>query len=432
MLIEFSVGNYRSFKDENTFSMLAANLEETDEFLDKNNLFAIDKNHKLLKSNVIYGPNASGKSNFVQAIFFMRYFVLNSLLNSLSSSQIDVEPFRLSTETENEPSYFEIVLAIEDTRYRYGFEVSQEKVHSEWLYYVPNTDYSEASEDDDDELNLFEREDNEFSLSEDFQEGKFYTKHVRDNTLFLSVLASLNEDISKKIVDWLQKLEIISGVSDYANLINTMFQIKDDVLKKDIFSFVKSLDVGIDSIQINQQKAKLSPQIISLLKERGYRATDEIKIKTGHQKYNDQNEPVSLEFFDLYEHESAGTQKIFALSGYLVDILRHGKVLIIDELDARLHPLITIEIIRLFHSKQNNPHHAQLVFTTHDTYLLSNKLFRRDQIWFTEKDRYGVTSLYSLAEYRVRHDISFEKGYLSGRYGAIPFITGFYDLIKDE
>lgn len=424
MLIEFSVGNYKSFKETKIFSMLAANITAKDKELDENNLFSIGNSQSLLKSTAIYGANASGKSNLIQALFFMRRFVLESATKHPATEPIDVESFRLSTETEKEPSYFEIVFFTEGKRYRYGFEADAQKVYAEWLYHVPNVRESK----------LFEREEKEFSLSTVFQEGKGLTDKTRDNALFLSVVAQFNGTISLTILRWFQKLQIISGLQDVPHLINTIWQIEEGALRDDILSFVKEMDVGISDLKIERIEAESnfpSGMHQPLRRFLMHNAKDQIKVTTLHKKYNHENIPVSLEAFDLNTHESEGTKKIFSLSGLLIDVLRSGKVLIVDELDARLHSLITIEIIKLFNSKKTNPHNAQLIFATHDTNLLSNEFFRRDQIWFIDKDKYGATDLYSLAEYRVRNDASFEKNYLLGRYRAIPFIGGLDYLIGD-
>lgn len=152
-------------------------------------------------------------------------------------------------------------------------------------------------------------------------------------------------------------------------------------------------------------------------------------IKTVHQKFDSQGNHISLELFDLYEQESEGTQKIVSIAGILVDTFKNGDVLIFDEFDARLHPLITKAIVEIFNSQETNYNNAQLIFMTHDTNLLSNKLFRRDQIWFTEKNKYGATDLYSLVEYRIRNDASFENDYIQGKYGAIPFIGNLNQIL---
>jgi uncharacterized protein len=157
--------------------------------------------------------------------------------------------------------------------------------------------------------------------------------------------------------------------------------------------------------------------------------TGKSSVQTSHKKYDHKGRPVAIELFDLDENESEGTKKLFSLAGELVRVIKCGETIAIDELDARLHPLITCAIIRLFNSNESNPNNAQLIFTTHDTNLLSNAIFRRDQIWFAEKNKQGATSLYSLAEFKVRNDASFEKDYIQGRYGAIPFIGDFSKLM---
>jgi hypothetical protein len=166
-----------------------------------------------------------------------------------------------------------------------------------------------------------------------------------------------------------------------------------------------------------------------ILKNGGGKLTS---IQTIHRKFDGEGNSVSTELFDLDDQESEGTQKVFALAGPLVDTLKNGKVLIIDEFDARIHPLISRAIVELFNSNESNSNNAQLIFMTHDTNLLSNRLFRRDQIWFTEKNRYGATDLYSLAEYKIRNDASFESDYIKGRYGAIPYIGNLNHLLDSH
>ena len=178
--------------------------------------------------------------------------------------------------------------------------------------------------------------------------------------------------------------------------------------------------LGIGDIQITKNISQKTAMFGSL-----YQAA----VKTVHRKYDADGKQTARELFDIETHESEGTNKLFALAGILLDTLRIGKILLIDELDARLHPLITRELICLFNSSETNPHNAQLIFTTHDTNLLSSKTFRKDQIWFTEKDNKGATDLYSLVEYKVGKDASFERDYIIGKYGAIPFIGNFKELI---
>jgi AAA15 family ATPase/GTPase len=203
----------------------------------------------------------------------------------------------------------------------------------------------------------------------------------------------------------------------------------------DIINLIKKLDLGIDDISIKTRKVlpedllEIPEEFRTLLISKKLQADD---IYTTHKKYNAEGEVISLEQFDLDKNESEGTKKLFAFAGPILETLRKGEVIVIDELDARLHPLITRTIIDLFNSNETNINNAQLIFMTHDTNLLSDKIFRRDQIWFTEKDRQGATDLYSLVEYKVENDASFESDYIKGRYGAIPFIGDLSQVIKAE
>jgi uncharacterized protein len=431
MLIEFSVGNYRSFKEKVTFSMVAANLVSKDKEIDNNNVFSVDDNLSLLKNAAIYGANASGKSNLAKAMSFMKWFMVNSSKETQSTEKINVEPFRLSTETESQPSYFEIVFLLQGQKYRYGFEVNKDKVISEWLFYVPKIR----------ETKLFERKENNISCSRNYKADGIQQR-TRHNALFLSVSAQFNVDIAEKILAWLtNQLKIIPGLNDDGYQGYTSRCLSESKSKKNaIFKLIKKLDLGIseldiqevDSIETLRKDQKELPNdvlnAIDLLIE-NIRKTKVPSIKTLHQKFDDNGILVGTESFDLNLQESEGTQKIFAISGLLVDTLQEGKTLIIDEFDARLHPLISYAIVELFNKNETNPNNAQLIFMTHDTNLLTNKLFRRDQIWFTEKNRYGVTDLYSLAEYKIRNDASFESDYIKGRYGAIPYIGNLSHLI---
>ena len=381
--------------------MVAANLVAKDKKLDRTNLFAVDKDLKLLKSAAIYGANASGKSNLAQALSFMKWFAINSSKETQSTEKINVEYFRLSTETESEPSFFEIVFVLDGQQYRYGFEADRDRVVSEWLFYVPKVR----------ETKLFERENNRFSISKTYKADGIQQR-TRDNALFLSVSAQFNVKIAENILEWLtNQLKIISGLDDKAYLDYTVNCLIEEKNKDEIIQLIKKLDLGVGEIQVE-------PTI------------GEIKVKTVHKKFDSEGNYISTEIFNLERQESEGTQKVFALAGFLVDVLKNGQVLIVDELDARLHPLISRAIIELFNSNESNPNQAQLIFMTHDTNLLSNKIFRRDQIWFTEKNRYGATDLYSLAEYKVRNDASFESDYIKGRYGAVPY-TGNLDSLID-
>lgn len=433
MLIGFSVGNYKSFKETVTLSMVASSITEEEKELDENNVFPINDKLSLLKSAAIYGANASGKSNLIAAISFMKWFVLNSSKETQVSEAIDIEAFRLSTETEKEPSFFEIVFILEDKTFRYGFEVNAQKVVYEWLFQA----------DDSAEKMLFERDFDNFILH-DFPEGQGISDKTRSNALFLSVVAQFNGKVSGKILLWFSKsLQLISGLEDREYRKQTLESLENAGYRHDIIEFIKKLDLGIlgiGEIKINipppapvfiisNNTAKYGDSYGNLYPNSETQTT--VHVHTLHPKYDADGKQTSKVLFDIEKHESEGTNKLFALAGILLDTLRTGKILLIDELDARLHPLITRELICLFNSNETNPHNAQLIFTTHDTNLLSSKTFRKDQIWFTEKDNKGATDLYSLVEYKVGKDASFERDYIIGKYGAIPFIGNFKELIGE-
>ncbi|NEO57544.1 MAG: ATP-binding protein [Okeania sp. SIO3B5] len=425
MLIEFSVGNYLSFKETVTLSMVATKVTAKNKSVDKNNVFQVDEELSLLKSVAVYGANASGKSNLIQAMGFMRWFVLNSSKETQIEDAINVEEFRLSTETEGKPSLFEIVFILEDKLYRYGFEVDEKQVVSEWLYYATN----------EEESNLFERNENGIKMTENFKEGELISDKTRNNALFLSVNSQFNGKISTNILRWfIDDLNIISGLySDlYKSITVDFFQ--DSKYKNAILQLIRKWDLGIDDIKIDTKN--VLPEEFPNIYSEGFKKlmsdagayTDE--IQTLHKKYDSEGKMVSEVVFDFEKNESEGTKKLFAFAVPILESLRNREILIIDELDARLHPIITRAIIDLFNSNQTNPENAQLIFTTHDTNLLNNKIFRRDQIWFTEKNRQGATDLYSLVEYKVRNDASFESDYIKGRYGAIPFLGDLTELFE--
>jgi len=428
MLIEFSVGNYRSFKDQVTLSMVAAPIVAEDKEIDQRNVFTVDEELTLLKSAAIYGANASGKSNLAKAMGFMRWFMINSSKDTQSTEQIAVESFRLSTETEKQPSFFEIIFLMEGTQYRYGFEIDRNEVLSEWLYYVPNVR----------ETKLFFRHQDKFEITKKYRGQQL--KHItRPNALFLSVCAQFNVKIASDILDWVEnKFKIVSGLYDRgyrgytARCLNQKNQYSEAILK-----LIKKLDLGISDLDVEEveiTEEHLPEHFPEELKKLILNNSSKMpSVNTFHKKYDAEGKQATTELFDLEEQESEGTQKLFEIAGPLVDTLFDGKVLVIDEFDARLHPLINQAIVKLFNSIEDNPNNAQLIFITHDTNLLDKNLLRRDQVWFTEKNRYGSTDLYSLVEYKgVRNDASFENNYIKGRYGAIPFLGDLSKLLGDN
>ncbi|OQX74469.1 MAG: hypothetical protein B6D64_12780 [Bacteroidetes bacterium 4484_276] len=427
MIIEFTIGNFMSFRENKTLSLEATNITEY-----KNSTFQVD-NYKLLKSIVLYGANSSGKSNLIKAMSIMKLIVLTSVEKS-SVSKNEVIPFLLNAETENSPSFFEVIFLIGKTRYRYGFELDPKTIHGEWLFRLNNQKEKETP--------LFIRENDGIGITEDFEEGKGLESKTRDNALFLSVTDRFNGSISGEIIKWFNNWVTISGLS-HDNYREITFSLLEQKYSKErLLDFFKDLDLGFGELKIKKEKNQngLLPRetpmgIFEPISS--YLDGETIaRINTVHKKLDQEGKQIGYIDFDLREQESSGTNKIIDISGPIFDILINGGVLVIDELDAKLHPLMTAAITNLFNSPQYNLNNAQLIFATHDTNLLSYGKFRRDQIYFLEKDKYESSDLYSLIEYRedgtkIRKDRSFEKDYIMGKYGAIPFIGNFNELLRN-
>lgn len=400
MIIQFTIGNFLSFKDQSTLSLVSSNLKESRVLSDEIIFEAESTDLLLLKSAVVYGANASGKSNFIKALEFFKWYVTNSSKDIQAGERVHVANFRLNSSTAQSPSYFEVIFGLGDTQYRYGFEVDDTMVHSEWLYQRINKRKSK-------EVELFYRKENEFTIHPKFSVGRELVskKMVRVNALLLSVVAQFNEATAVKIIGWVNEITIMSSSKDEKNWSNAVAQLDHPEMKRRIVEFSRYADLGIDDIK------KVENTIVS-----------------SHIQYDDEGNEVKTITFPFKKYESEGTVKYFSLAYPIIDALDNGKRLVIDEFDSKLHPLLTCKVIALFNSKETNPKNAQLIFTTHDTNLLSANLFRRDQIWFTQKDRLGATDLYSLAEYKVRNNASFEKDYMQGKYGGIPIIGDLEQL----
>ena len=424
MLIEFRTANFLSFKDMVEFSMLASN----DKTHKDNNTFPVN-NRRILKSAAVYGANGSGKTNFVRAIGFMRDIVLGE-------SPIRNCAYKLDRTMKDEPSFFEIIFIKDNIRYRYGFEIDRKSVLSEWLFYVPTT--REAS--------LFTREKQNITIGRSFREGRRLSDSIKKDKLFLSLVVELNgESMAQSIIDWFKGMSVMSGLdSDLRNTTKMLSEEgeRGEKRKKQILDILHRFDIQIEDIAIKERE--FVPIVIPAnleISDRDRAVIDSLNtfFEKGsgeelpprviiYRKTYENGKESSIEEFDLRRQESDGTKKLFALAGSLARSLETGKTIVVDELESKLHPLVTKEIVKLFNSKISNKKNAQLIFTTHDTNLLQGNHFRRDQIWFTEKDKYGSSHLYSLLEYKPRKDASFQKDYINGRYGAIPYIGDFNSL----
>jgi AAA15 family ATPase/GTPase len=432
MLLQFSVKNFKTFKEKASLSLVASNYDKDTRELE--NVYNDPKFElRLLKSAVIYGANASGKSKFFEALNFMKYFVLSSSKESQKGDEIDTEPFKLSTETEDAPSEFEVVFTLNEVLFRYGFEVDKKSVISEWLYYKPKTK----------EIELFYRDGNDFETHpRNFTKGKTLVKEgfVRNNALLLSVAAQFNDKIANEVMDWFKDLKTISGLNESGYRGFTLSKTDDLNQKMNILELLKAADLGIQDIHLEKiELANLPSDLPKELKDRiSKEVVDDKKeilsdVLTSHKKFDSNKKAIDLVNFSMFDDESSGTKKFFALTGPILDVLENGYTLIVDELDSKLHPNLVCKIVSLFNSKEFNKKNAQLIFNTHDTNLLSSGLFRRDQIWFTDKNKYGEAKLYSLADFKsdeVRKTESFEENYIKGKYGAVPYLGFFNDLDK--
>jgi len=432
MLIEFSIENYLSFKDLTTLSMVAAkSFKEHQE----SHVIETDSNFNLLKSSVIYGNNASGKSNFLEAMGFMKQTVLNSFRDALmdnSERKFPLEKFALNTQTEKETSYFEISFFHKGTKYRYGFEIDYDKIVAEWLFHTTSK-----------EVYLFKRELQKIEINKSaFKEGLGKEDDVKENVLFLSLLATLGKETSTSIVDWFKKFNFVNGIHDRGHKRYTIDKLKAD---KQFFNwalhFVKYLEIAnlstteedVSEIDFeNLREKERDEEIINLLTSIQKIQSKQPKrdqLITFHRKYDDNNVLVDTVPFNFDKQESEGTKKLLYLLGPWYDTLQNGKVLIIDELDSRLHSHLTLRLIDFFH--RFNKSNAQLICAVHDISLLNKETFRRDQIWFVEKNQFGASELVSLGDFKtdkVRNKSAFDKNYGEGKYGAIPYFDTDHKL----
>jgi AAA15 family ATPase/GTPase len=441
MLIQFSIQNYRSFKDKSTLSLIASNYDKDTREVE--NVVTNKKfGYRLLKSAVIFGANAGGKSKFIEALIFMRRFILSSSKDTQKGDPIDVDAFKLNAETENQGSEFEIIFILKGTQYRYGFEANQDIIISEWLYSKPKTKETELFYRDYQAVTYHKQKLNKINTL-------LKEKLIRDNSLLLSVLAQFNDKIAEELLEYFKEIKIISGLKEEGYLNDTMVLSKDNLQKNRILSFIQKADIGIDDFklkkhkfeEINLDNPKIPDELREALKGLNTYVKNSIKensterfsdVITFHKQYDSNGNFVKNIEFSLNEDESSGTRKFFALIGQILKIIDLGGILFVDELDSKIHPNLVCKIVSIFNSKDLNPNNSQLVFNSHDTNLLNSRLFRRDQIWFSEKNNFGASKLYSLADFKtdeVRKNESFEANYIRGKYGAIPFLGDFSSII---
>ncbi|RAX56792.1 rloA [Helicobacter monodelphidis] len=404
MLVEFRVKNFLSIQDEQVFSMVA-NTDKT--HLDTHTSIQ-SQGLRLLKSSAIYGANAAGKSSFIKAIDIVQEIILNSA-GQQRGTKIPITPFLPDSDIDR-ASTFEITFLIDNIRYQYGFSATQERVLEEWLLVYMGTNIAQK---------WFERVYNdksnkyEWSFSTKFLgQKKLWQDSTRDNALFLSTAVQLNSTQLQPIFDWFREKLRVGEANSWSDDIVTIDMYKNENLKKII-------DLDIDNIKIQEKEFDEKDLPSDMPKEIKEIAMQELQGKKlldiSFIYINQQGEETSISL----NKESDGTQRFFKLIVTWLYSLENGNIIIIDDLHDHLHPLMTKFLIELFHNKDLNKSNAQLIFTTHETSVLNQDVFRSDQIWFCEKQN-KATKLYPLSDFKQRKEANLEDSYLAGRFGVLP------------
>lgn len=415
MLVLFKVKNYMSFKDESILDMRATSYtQHPTHIIDSNDYFS------LLKTSAVYGANASGKSNFIAAMFFFKHYIFSQFISKKKDALLEettadplFEPFLLS-DNKTKPSEFEIVFIHNNKLIQYGFEICESKIINEW-YYI------------NDKL-VFERaEDNLLKFGKLYKERLSLYNKMPTERLYLSVLEYFLDDNDKKNIlgDFISfftkefnvftEIRFESSVKKLAGstIINKKL-LEDKAFRNSVQNYLSKIDIGIKRLDIvteNRQNDDGKPY-------------KQKTVKTVHDVYNEAGKIIGEEPFNLHQ-ESSGTLRFLSYIQNVIEMINRGGIFIVDEMSARLHPLLTKLIVDIFQSSSNKQ--AQLIFTTHDVSLLNNHQFRRDEVVFVDKNKKGESSLYSLSDLKVREDATFHKDYLQGKYGAIPIFE--YDSL---
>jgi len=424
MLVEFKVENFKSISNQVCFSMISSKYYKNL----NNNIFQTKSLEKenLLRSSIILGANATGKTNLIVALGLLTSMVQNSHLYQ-EGNKLPFDPFRLDEEYILKPTKFSIIFIYKDIMYDYSLSYNEKKIIEEKLYYYPQRRKSI----------IFERTNtNNYKFTKDQVQQKFISKRTLDNVLYLSMATKEKYSKTTEAFKWfIEKLRVI-GPADHPSLEDfTMNLAEKDIRYKELI--LRSLiisDFGIHNI--TSSKTKMKPEdfpieikdkiieFINFQKKINKISSDEITnilINTYHWGKDKNNKKIEVKF-NLQE-ESEGTKRMFSLIGPWIDALDNGRIIVADELDTKLHHNLQLFLIDLFNNPQQNTKQSQLIFTSHNINLLDQDIFRRDQIWFMSKNTKAENSeLFSLAEFKVRKDKDIINAYLSGKYGAIPFI----------
>jgi uncharacterized protein len=417
MLIEFQVANFRSFRDRQTFSMVAtADVRHRDSNTFDAGLPGFDR---LLRSCAVYGPNAAGKTNLLRALQFLQGLILNSA-SSTPGTAPPYSPFKLSRSTRGRPSEFQVTFVQNGTRYEYGVAMDAERIVEEWLMEYVNPRGRAIFE------RTYEAKEQQYEWSfSSFLKGQraLWKEATRPNALFLSTAIQLNSAQLLPVYEWFQKRLVVIAGDASLNPALTLKLLDRPGGKEKLLPFLREADAGITGIDIRREALPAGAGAMMIIgspymeqQVPGQPAPNLLKITLSHAA--GARDEIGL---DISE-ESAGTQVLFRSAGAWLDVFDGGQVLLFDEIDTSLHPLLTRLLVERFHSNTTNGRNAQLIFTTHNTGFLDQELFRRDQIWFIEKGPDGASKLYPLTDFKPRNDEVLERWYLRGRYGALPVL----------
>lgn len=412
MLLEFRVRNYRSIRDEQVLTLIASGDKELAEtHLAPTGLKAASH---ALRSAVVYGPNASGKSSLLRALDYLRAVVAESATVIQPGQTYNVQPFKLDPASTQQPTEFEITFLLAGVRHQYAFSMTTQRIVSESLLVYRSSKPTQ----------LFNRQyvdgdvyDYEFST---YLSGprKVWQESTRPNSLFLSMAAQLNSEQLGPVFNWIVRNIVFlpAGASVLPDFTTALLATADG--RASIREFLSAADISIADVQVVSRKAMHAQWVMSAS---GVQQASQEERELLMPIF-EHSTPKGSAKFELHD-ESEGTQRLYGLIAPVLDCLREGRVLVVDELDSSLHTLLVRRLIAMFQTPELNPHGAQLIFSTHDTSLLDHTLFRRDQIWFTEKDADQATRLYPLTDFSPRKQEAWERGYLAGRYGAVPFFA---------
>lgn len=427
ILLRFTVENFRSIATKKTISFVPLSIKDGP----RTNIAQCNTT-KYLKTAAIYGANSSGKSNLIRAIGAMRTIISSSVqINETDTLLYD--PFLLQQSTTSAPTKYEIEFITNNTHYVYGFSNNEYRICEEWLTHITDTHKA---------IPLFIRTLEGIGIDENlFKEGKNLEERTNNNRLFISLVGQLGGQISNSLIAFFStKLNVISGLDTDSYRIHSEVMLEQNrPICNSIRGFFSQIQLGFSDIFTREHDFDISDIPSDFPKElkgkivKTLTGKKQIEVFSIHGIYDDKGIRVADYPFQFDKMESEGTKKIFDLAGPIFETLNRGTILVIDELDAKMHPLISQEIVSLFNDPQRNTNNAQLIFTTHDTNLLSARLLRRDQIWFTEKDDLERTDLYNIMQIilpdgsKPRGDGNIERNYIRGRYGAIPYIQTSID-----